>query len=57
MGTLNIDDGSQFYAGTVSYAATDNLVLGLGLQAFVADMGDEFWYYPGTAYLKFEFYF
>jgi hypothetical protein len=57
MGTLNFDDGSQFYAGTVSYSAGDNVVLGLGLQAFVADVGDEFWYYPGTAYLKFEFHF
>jgi hypothetical protein len=57
MGTVNFDDGSQFYLGTASCSATDNLVLGLGLQAFVGNSGDEFWYYPGTGYLKVEYYF
>jgi hypothetical protein len=57
MATLNFDDGSQFYVGTVSYSASDNLVLGAGAQAFLGDPGDEFWYYPGTAFLKLEYYF
>jgi hypothetical protein len=56
-GMVNADDGSQFYAGTASYSATDDLVLALGLQLFAASPGDEFWYYPGTTYAKIEYYF
>lgn len=56
-GMVNMNDGSQFYAGTASYSATENLALGLGFQLFAADPGDEFWYYPVTAYLKIEYYF
>jgi len=57
MGTLNIDDASQFYSATASYSAANELVLGAGVQLFAGDMGDEFWYYPFTTYLKLDFYF
>jgi hypothetical protein len=56
-GTANFDDGSQFYAGTASCSATDNLVVELGLYGLVADPGDEFSFYPGAAYVKLEYYF
>jgi len=57
MGTLNLDDGSQFYSGTIDYSAGEELVLGGGLQLFNGDRGDEFWYYPLAAYVKVDFTF
>ncbi len=57
MGTVNLNDGSQFYNGTVSYSAAEELVLAAGLQMFAGGQGDEYWYYPLTGYLKLDFYF
>jgi hypothetical protein len=57
MGTVNLNDASQFYSATAVYSAADELVLGAGMQFFAGDTGDEFWYYPFTTYLKLDFYF
>jgi len=57
MGTVNLNDASQFYSAIATYSAADELVLGAGIQCFAGDVGDEFWYYPFTTYLKLDFYF
>ncbi len=57
MATLNFNDGSQFYSCTASYSAADELTLGAGLQLFAGSTGDEYWYYPNTAYVRLDFFF
>lgn len=57
MGTVNLNDGSQFYSSLINYSAGEELLLGGGLQLFVGDRGDEFWYYPLAAYLTLDYTF
>jgi hypothetical protein len=57
MGTVNLNDASQFYSATATCSAADELVLGAGVQLFAGGVGDEFWYYPFTTYFKLDFYF
>ena len=53
----NLNDGSRFFAGMVSYSLTENSALTLGGQVFTGGQFTEYWYYPGSVFLKGEFYF
>jgi hypothetical protein len=53
----NLNDGSRFFAGMVSYSLTENSALTLGGQIFTGDQFTEYWYYPGSVFLKGELYF
>jgi hypothetical protein len=53
----NMNDGSRFFVGMVSYSCTENSALTLGGQIFTGDQFTEYWYYPGSVFLKGEFYF
>jgi hypothetical protein len=53
----NLDDRSQFFGLLVTCSVTDELAVALGGQLYKGDDFSEFWYYPGAAYLKADFYF
>ena len=53
----NLDDNSTFVAWSLSYLPTDETSLTLGGQLFSGDQLDEYWYYPGSCYLKAELFF
>ncbi|MDD8017308.1 MAG: hypothetical protein PHP42_02925 [Bacteroidota bacterium] len=57
MMTANLNDNSQFVAGTISYAATDELALVCGGQVFMGNTYSEYWYYPNSFYIKADIYF
>ncbi len=53
----NLNDGSRFFAIMATYSVTENASLTLGGQIFIGDQFTEYWYYPGSIFLKGEFYF
>ena len=53
----NLDDNSTFAAWSLVYFPTDATSLTLGGQIFRGDLLDEYWYYPGSLYLKTELFF
>ncbi|MGD0337519.1 MAG: hypothetical protein ABSB78_01885 [Bacteroidota bacterium] len=53
----NLNDGSRFFAIIATYSVTENTSLTLGGQIFTGDQFTEYWYYPGSIFLKGEFYF
>jgi hypothetical protein len=53
----NLNDGSGYFAGTVSYSASDNTSLSFGSLYTYGDLLTEYWYYPQAYYLKLETYF
>jgi hypothetical protein len=54
---LNLNDGSGFFNGSLSYSLAENWYLNLGTLLPFGDIFDEYWYYPTSVYLKGEFYF
>jgi hypothetical protein len=53
----NLDDGSGFAGGMVSWSATPDLSVAAGGQLFFGDELTEYWYYPGAVYLKTDLFF
>ncbi len=53
----NLNDGSGYFAGTVSYSASDNTSLAFGSLYTNGDSLTEYWYYPQAYYIKLETYF
>lgn len=53
----NLNDGSGYLAGTLSYSASDNTSLTFGSLYTYGDSLTEYWYYPQACYLKLETYF
>jgi hypothetical protein len=56
-GIGNLDDKSAFLALSVAYLPTDEMSVTFGGQLFAGDQMDEYWYYPGSGYLKMEMFF
>jgi len=55
--TRNLDDESGFTALTAVYSSSDETSLSIGGQNFYGEPFTEYWYYPSSVYLKFDFYF
>lgn len=54
---MNLDDGSGFTSGSLTYSLAENWYLSLGALVPFGSSFDEYWYYPTSLYLKGEFYF
>ena len=53
----NLVDGSGLVAGSLLYSVTGNAGILAGAQVTYGDEGSEYWYYPPTFYLQFDYYF
>ena len=55
--TRNLQDRSGFAALTAIYSSSDETSLSVGAQYFYGTTFTEYWYYPHSAYIKFDYYF
>ncbi len=54
---LNLNDGSGFFSGSLTYSLSEDWYLNLGALLPYGDIFEEYWFYPTSVYLKGEFYF
>ena len=54
---VNLDDGSSYLGGLVSYSVSDEISVSLGVRLFPGQAYDEYWYYPDGLYAKADLYF
>lgn len=55
--TFNLNDKSGYISAMGTYSLDDNLDLTAGLQTTFGDNFTEYWIYPSSLYLKFDYYF
>lgn len=55
--TFNLNDGSRFVSGVVTYLAGDEFTISLGGQLFGGSEFTEYWYYPHAVFLKADLFF
>ena len=53
----NLIDGSSLFNLRGDYSLTENSYLDFGVQYFLGEKFSEYWYYPSSIYLLFEYYF
>jgi hypothetical protein len=53
----NLVDGSSLFGFRGDYSLTENSYLDFGAQYFFGEKYSEYWYYPSSLYLLFEYYF
>jgi hypothetical protein len=55
--TFNLNDGSRFVSGVVTYLAGEEISISLGAQLFGGNEFTEYWYYPHSVFLKADVFF
>ncbi len=53
----NLVDGSSLFGFRGDYSLSENSYLDFGAQYFLGEKFSEYWYYPSSLYLLFEYYF
>ncbi len=53
----NLVDGSSLFAFRADYSLSENSYLDFGTQLFYGEKFSEYWFYPNSVYLVYEYYF